>query len=72
MTCLKYDKVSLNNTFDFVIVIQSCSREYEDIQHQKLVTDVYIEKSLKKWIKKCIKIENAHIKASSESVQSKN
>ena len=38
---------------------------------KKLVTDVYIEKTLKKWIKKCMKIENAHIKASNESVQLK-
>ena len=38
---------------------------------KKLVTDVYIKKTFKKWIKKCMKIENAHIKASNESVQSK-
>ena len=38
---------------------------------KKFVTDVYIEKTLKRWVRKCIKIENACIKASSESVQSK-
>ena len=38
---------------------------------KKLVIDVYIRKTLKKWIKKCMKIENACIKTSSESVQLK-
>ena len=33
---------------------------------------MYIKKTLKRWIKKCMKIENACIKISDESVQSKN
>ena len=37
---------------------------------RKLMIDVYTEKILKWWIRKCMKIENAHIKTSNESAQS--
>ena len=39
---------------------------------KKLVINIYIEKIFKQWVKKCMKIKNAHIKTSDENAQSKN